>query len=188
MGNHDQYALFDAEGFSPPGESSWWWTRKVVRSSETCCDWLAGLLKTHTEGDFLFVHGSPRNPLNEYLFPEDIYNQRKMERIGELIERYCVCGHSHVPGVFRQADDGNWEYFDPANDGPVRRLDGRKSIVNVGSVGQPRDGDWRACYVLLDGWDVTFRRVEYEVEATIRKIHDDPDLDDLHGDRLREGR
>src|SRR5205823_6356167 len=67
----------------------------------------------------------------------------------------------------------------------VHHLDSRKTLVNVGSVGQPRDGDWRACYVLLDGEAVRFRRVEYDIETTIRKIHEIPDLDDFLGDRLR---
>jgi diadenosine tetraphosphatase ApaH/serine/threonine PP2A family protein phosphatase len=66
-------------------------------------------------------------------------------------------------------------------------LDDRKTMVNVGSVGQPRDGDWRACYVLLDGPRVTFRRIEYDVEETIRKIHAVPELDRKLGDRLRRG-
>lgn len=59
---------------------------------------------------------------------------------------------------------------------------------NVGSVGQPRDGDWRACYVLFDGDTIRFRRVEYDVETTVRKIHAEPELDRVLGDRLREGR
>ena len=61
-------------------------------------------------------------------------------------------------------------------------------LVNVGSVGQPRDGDWRACYVLVDGWDITFRRVEYDVDATVAKIYAIPELPNFLGDRLREGR
>ena len=48
------------------------------------------------------------------------------------------------------------------------QFDNRKTIVNVGSVGQPRDGDWRACYVLLDGDAIQFRRVDYDIDATIR--------------------
>ena len=57
----------------------------------------------HSENGFLFVHGSARNPLNEYVFPEDIYNQRKMDRIFALVERYCFQGHTHVPGVFTES-------------------------------------------------------------------------------------
>jgi diadenosine tetraphosphatase ApaH/serine/threonine PP2A family protein phosphatase len=58
----------------------------------------------------------------------------------------------------------------------------------VGSVGQPRDGDWRASYVLVDEEAVYFRRVEYDVETTIRKIYDIDDLDNFLGDRLPDGR
>ena len=68
------------------------------------------------------------------------------------------------------------------------RLGGGKALVNVGSVGQPRDGDWRACYALFDGEVVSFRRVEYDIDATSRKIEAVPELAGWLGDRLREGR
>jgi len=61
-------------------------------------------------------------------------------------------------------------------------------MINVGSVGQPRDGDPRACYVILEDDLVRFRRVEYPFEQTIRKIYDVPELDNFLGDRLRDGR
>jgi diadenosine tetraphosphatase ApaH/serine/threonine PP2A family protein phosphatase len=63
-----------------------------------------------------------------------------------------------------------------------------KVMINVGSVGQPRDGDWRSSYVILEGEMVHFRRVEYNVDDTVQKIYDIPDLDNSLGDRLREGR
>ena len=113
----------------------------------------------HKEGDFLFVHGSARNPLNEYVFPEDIYNPRKMEKIFQIVDKYCFQGHTHVPGIFTE----NLQFFSPADLGYTYKLDGKKTLINVGSVGQPRDGDRRACYVLLDKDVVTFRRVEYDV-------------------------
>jgi diadenosine tetraphosphatase ApaH/serine/threonine PP2A family protein phosphatase len=72
--------------------------------------------------------------------------------------------------------------------GSEYKLDGRKSLCNVGSVGQPRDGNWRSCYVVLDGETIRFRRVEYDVEKTIKKIYDIPELENFLGDRLREGR
>ncbi len=65
-------------------------------------DFLGELPRNRRENGFLFVHGSARNPLNEYVFPEDIYNQRKMEKIFSLIEHHCFQGHTHVPGVFSQ--------------------------------------------------------------------------------------
>jgi hypothetical protein len=58
---------------------------------------------------------------------------------------------------------------------------------DVGAVGYPRDGDWRACYVLFDGKTIWFRRVEYDVEATIRRMYAIPMRANLYGDRLREG-
>jgi diadenosine tetraphosphatase ApaH/serine/threonine PP2A family protein phosphatase len=107
-----------------------------------------------------------------------------MEKIFSLIERHCFQGHTHVPGVFTQTlnflspEEINYEY----------RLSGEKTMVNVGSVGQPRDGDPRACYVVLDDDTVRFRRVDYPFEKTIQKIYDIPELDNFLGDRLREGR
>ncbi len=132
----------------------------------------------------MFVHGSARNPLNEYVFPEDIYNQRKMEKIFSLIEQHCFQGHTHVPGVFTQG----LNFLSPEEIGYEYRLADEKTMTNVGSVGQPRDGDARACYVVLDEGTVRFRRVEYPFEETIKKIYDIPELDNFLGDRLREGR
>jgi hypothetical protein len=61
-------------------------------------------------------------------------------------------------------------------------------MINVGSVGQPRDGDPRSCYIAIDGDLITFRRVMYPVEETVGKIHAIAELDNFLGDRLREGR
>ncbi len=152
-------------------------------------EFLAERPRIHKENGYLFVHGSARNPLNEYVFPEDIYNQRKMDRIFALVDKYCFQGHTHVPGVFPEnLNDELYQFHAPEEIGQVFKLDQRKTLINVGSVGQPRDGDWRACYVLLDGDTIHFRRVEYDINTTIKKIHDIPDLDDFLGDRLRDGR
>ena len=70
-----------------------------------------------------------RNPLNEYVFPEDIYNQRKMERIFALVERYCFQGHTHVPGIFTE----NMQFLSPEEVDYAYKLDGRKTLCNVGS-------------------------------------------------------
>jgi predicted phosphodiesterase len=191
LGNHDQGAMFDPDGFNEAAEKAIFWTRTQLEANvgertarEKRWEFLAERPRTHRENGFLFVHGSARNPLNEYVFPEDIYNQRKMERIFALVEKYCFQGHTHVPGVFTE----NLQFHDPQELDYAYRLDGRKTLVNVGSVGQPRDGDWRACYVLLDGEELRYRRVEYDVDATVKKIYAIPDLQNFLGDRLREGR
>jgi len=123
-------------------------------------------------------------------FIEDVYNQRKMDRIFALIDRYCFQGHTHVPGVFTESlQDDSYQFQSPEElTDSTHKLDDRKTMINVGSVGQPRDGNWKACYVLLDDTNVTFRRVEYDIDTTIKKIHDIPDLDNFLGDRLRDGR
>ena len=191
LGNHDQGAMFDPDGFNQPAEKAIFWTRDQLESGpdarslrEKRWEFLAERPRSHRENGYLFVHGSARNPLNEYVFPEDIYNQRKMERIFALVERYCFQGHTHVPGVFTE----NLQFLSPEETDGAYKLDGRKTLCNVGSVGQPRDGNWRACYVTLDNDTIRFRRVEYDVETTIKKIYDVPDLENFLGDRLREGR
>jgi diadenosine tetraphosphatase ApaH/serine/threonine PP2A family protein phosphatase len=151
-------------------------------------EFLLNLPRSYQEGEVLYVHGSPRNPLNEYVFPEDIYNQRKMGRLSEKFERVCFNGHTHIPGIFVEDGREQWQFIEPEKCAAGFPLAGRKVICNAGAVGQPRDGDWRACYVLFDGARIWFRRVEYDVERTIQKIHAVPELDDFHGDRLRDGR
>lgn len=190
LGNHDLAALFDPEGFSNSAEQAILWTRKQLESGdsqERCLarlDFLANLPRTRREGNLLFVHGSVRNPINEYVFPEDIYNGRKMEKLFSMIQRVCFQGHTHVPGIFRS----DMSFQRPEEFGHKVELTGEKAMINVGSVGQPRDGDWRSCYVILDENTVHFRRVEYDVDVTIRKIYDTPELDNSLGDRLRDGR
>ncbi|MCZ2344315.1 MAG: metallophosphatase family protein [Bacteroidales bacterium] len=195
MGNHDQGAMFDPDGFNASAERAIFWTRGQLESGpdsravrERRWEFLAERPRSHVEShqdnDYLFVHGSARNPLNEYVFPEDIYNQRKMDRIYALVKKYCFQGHTHVPGIFTE----NLQFFSPDDVNYSYKLDGRKTLCNVGSVGQPRDGIWKACYITLDNDTITFRRVEYEVEKTIRKIYDVPELENFLGDRLREGR
>jgi diadenosine tetraphosphatase ApaH/serine/threonine PP2A family protein phosphatase len=142
------------------------------------------LPRMRREGEFLFVHGSARNPLNEYVFPEDVYNQRKMENLFDRFDQFSFQGHTHIPGVFTPS----LEFFGPDECDHEYRFGDEKAMFNVGSVGQPRDGDPRACYVILTDESVVFRRVEYDVDATANKIYDIPDLDNMLGDRLRDGR
>jgi diadenosine tetraphosphatase ApaH/serine/threonine PP2A family protein phosphatase len=136
----------------------------------------------------LYVHGSPRNPLNEYVFPEDVQNERKMGQLGGKFERVCFNGHTHVPGIFLEDGPERWQFIGPEECASGFPLDRRKVICNVGAVGQPRDGDWRACYTLFDGARIWFRRVAYDVETTIKKIYAVSELDNWLGDRLRDGR
>jgi len=196
LGNHDQGAMFDPEGFNPSAERAIFWTRQQLEQAdgsrsikEKRWEFLAERPRqVREEGGFLYVHGSARNPLNEYVFPEDIYNQRKMERIFALVERTCFQGHTHVPGIFTEIQDDLYQFQSPEELDYLFKLNDRKLLCNVGSVGQPRDGDRRGCYVLFDGETIRYRRVDYDVETTIRKIYAINDLENFLGDRLRDGR
>ncbi len=190
LGNHDQAALFDPEGFSHGAEQAIFWTRRQLETGEdrdeALARWhfLCGLPRTYSEGDRLFVHGSARNPLCEYVFPEDIYNPKKLEKIFSLISGVCFQGHTHVPGVFFESA----QFMQPSEfEGGVYQLGSEKAMINVGSVGQPRDGDPRSSYVILDEQSVEFRRVSYPVEVTAGKIYEIEDLDNAQGDRLLQG-
>jgi predicted phosphodiesterase len=191
LGNHDQGALFDPDGFNRSAEMAIFWTRSQLELPsdprpirERRWEFLAERPRSHREEMHLFVHGSARNPLNEYVFPEDIYNQRKMERIFALVDRYCFQGHTHVPGIFTE----NLQFHTPEDTNFCYKLDGRKTLCNVGSVGQPRDLDPRACYILLEEDTIHFRRVEYDIAITKKKIYSIPELENFLGDRLDEGR
>ncbi len=191
LGNHDSGALFDPEGFSSGAEKAIFWTRSQL---ENCCDdaetvrrrldFLAQLPRSCQLDGLLFVHGSPRNPLNEYIFPEDVHYTRKIEKILALVPHVCFQGHTHVPGVFTD----RLQFLSPSDLQDRFVLSDTKCMINVGSVGQPRDSDPRSCYVLLDDQVVHFRRVSYPLEETVRKIYEIPELDNFLGDRLREGR
>lgn len=209
LGNHDQGAMFDPDGFNIGAERAIFWTRQQLESphdrenNERRWEFLGELPRTHKQDQFLFVHGSPRNPLSEYIFPEDIYNHRKMERLFQLVDRYCFQGHTHVPGVFTEG----FQFYAPEEIDNEYSLGDGKVMINVGSVGQPRDGDNRACYVILEDGrpsangdaaasasapsgpvKITYRRLMYDFETTIRKIYAIDELEPFLGDRLRQGR
>ncbi|MFP6650347.1 MAG: metallophosphoesterase family protein, partial [Pirellulaceae bacterium] len=147
-------------------------------------NFLATLPRTLQQEELLFVHGSPRNPLNEYVFPEDIYNKQKLQRIFNLVPQYCFQGHTHVPGIFTDSN----QFLSPADIELRYQLGDQKVMVNVGSVGQPRDLNPDACYLLIDDRQLEYRRVAYPVQVTAEKIFAIDALDDFLGKRLQQGR
>jgi len=180
----------DVHGYSQTLGRHIQWTRQLLADSKNdyWLDFLKSLPPRHQEDATLFVHGSPERP-NDFLFPEESYNIRKMTRIFELVSGPVFHGHTHIPGIIRERSHGNAYDFIESTDGGGRFTLGiEKVLIDVGSVGQPRDTDPRACYVLFDGNSVEFRRVPYDVENTIRQIRAIPLLDPFSGERLREGR
>ncbi len=192
LGNHDQAVIFDPDGFNPVALKAIYWTRDQMeanvggpQASDRRWDFIGELPRRHDEGRFLFVHGSPRDPTNEYVFPEFIYDRDRLDNLTKRFEQYCFHGHTHIPGIitesgtFKTPEDMEYHY----------RLTSEKTLINVGSVGQPRDEDSRSCYVTLDKEEevIEYHRVEYDIETTRQKIYDIPDLDNMLGDRLTRG-
>lgn len=192
LGNHDQAAIFDPEGFNPVAMKAIFWTRDQLEQniggpdrSNRRWDFIGELPRRHDEGKILFVHGSPREPTNEYVFPEHKFEHHRIDSLMSRFDQYCFQGHTHIPGVFTES----YEFFTPAEIDHLMPLGAEKLMINVGSVGQPRDEDRRACYVVLDTAEQSARyhRVDYDYQATAEKIYDIPDLDNMLGDRLSRG-
>ena len=138
-----------------------------------------------TEINVDLCHGSPvRLEEFEYIFAPE--QARECLPIWGELGHLTLIGHSHLCKVFALTPNSVEEL--PAIDFTLEPT--RKYIVSVGSVGQPRDYDNRASYTVYDtdAKRFEFRRVEYDVETTIKKIYDTPDLENFLGDRLREGR
>lgn len=189
LGNHDNGALFPPEGFSANAERAIEWTRVQLTIAEDArrderFEFLNRMPRTHIEKDRMFVHGSPRLPLSEYVFPEDVNNGQRIDRLLSFVQHVCFQGHTHIPGVFTS----DARFLAPRDLPEGFGIPDEKIMVNVGSVGQPRDGDPRACFVLLEDDWLEFCRVEYDFETTFCKIREIPSLDNFLGERLREGR
>ena len=192
LGNHEHGAMFYASDFNPRARAAIDWTRDQLSRRDCPRDenmkfwnYLDGMKKEHREAHMLFVHGSPRDPVREYLVPRDALDKEKMSecfaKMGDA--KLCFVGHSHVPGVYLQSGS----FLMPSEIGMQWRVD-QPAMVNIGSVGQPRDGDNRASYVIVDGDVVMFRRVPYDLETTMAKIRRIPALDDFLARRLKLGK
>lgn len=199
IGNHDFAVLYEPTNFNPGAEQAAFWTRDQFDSEPDAklrakrYEFLGKLrvrvVETPPDGNIpiLAVHGSPRRPINEYIFPDDVMTAlEKMRQVFERIDRLAIVGHTHVPGVFTDEPD----FYPPDELGAMTYTfrDGEKAIINVGSVGQPRDHDPRASYAILHPDRVEFVRVAYDIDKTARLIRAVPQLNDWLGDRLFEGR
>jgi len=191
LGNHDQAVLYGPVGFNMAAEKACFWTRRMLEEEpdRDLRNWRWEFIGNRpvkaAETEMLFVHASPRRPITEYIFPEDVFTARsKLESVFERFEGTAFVGHTHMAGVFTDSFD----FVPPENLRSGWRMGRRKAVINVGSVGQPRDRDWRACYVIVDPPRVQFVRVEYDVEKTIGKIYEVSELDKWLGNRLRDGR
>lgn len=158
-GNHDAAAIgqLATDAFNEDARAAVEWTASRIRHGTAA--WLRSLPDRTTSETFTLVHGSPRDPIWEYLVSAALARSNLVA----FDTPHCLVGHTHIPLVFRE-EGADIEMLSPA-DGSRLALDARRLILNPGSVGQPRDGDPRACGMVLDTESglVEWRRVAYPV-------------------------
>ena len=180
-GNHDWAAadLFPPEYFNPIARQAILWTRQLL--SQEDFSFLKSLKLIFKDKDFTLVHGTLDNP-QDFNYLSDDYSAEETFRLME--NKICFVGHSHIPGIFIQDADEELHYLDDSCE-----IKGEnKYIVNVGSVGQPRDGNPQAAYCIYDTdkKEVHIKRVSYDIASAKKKIID-AGLPRLLGDRLLSG-
>lgn len=187
-GNHDQ-ALGNREmaRFHPRARNAIEWTRARLLENpdgQETIDAIANLPRSAKSGDRLYVHGSPAGPTMDYLLPGDAYDKPRMLKEFSLVEGYAFNGHTHIPGVVEKGG----RFMPPeALEGERYELGKRQAIINVGSVGQPRDGNPKACYVTIEDGSVFYHRVAYDAAAVCERILAIRELDPFLGQRLLAG-
>lgn len=165
LGNHDSAASGGGEAarFNPNAKAAALWTAKVLTPQNR--EFLRGLSLTRPIDPYLYVHASPAAPRDwEYIF--DRFDAEPQFQF--FTEHACFIGHTHQPAIFERSSSGCVSLpptqlrFDPVH----------RYIVNVGSVGQPRDHDPRACFVILTEPEgkIEFLRVPYDIETAQEKI------------------
>lgn len=168
-GNHDSAVTGQTEKskFNPSAQEALRWTESELLARHLT--FLKGLPTRTEQGEVTLAHGSPRDPVWEYIM--DTYSARINFKFFETA--LCLVGHSHVPFFFSRSNSSEatlQEYVEP---GKVMDLP-EKGLMNPGSVGQPRDNDPRAAYALLDlenrTW--TLKRVAYDIEAVQARMRE----------------
>ena len=185
-GNHEHAALglLDLRWFNPYARAAAEWTAGRLERGHR--DYLGGLALLRTIEDATLVHASPHHPEEwDYL----VTAEDGLAVFGDFSTRLCFVGHSHLPGVWSVGSGGpdHVERLD-APAARVRLDDGRRYLVNVGSVGQPRDGDPRAGWLLFDeeADTIEHRRVDYDIDAAANRIRE-AGLPQFLAERLRFG-
>lgn len=162
-GNHDLAAIgeLDIKQLNPEAAHAVSWTAKQLGPEDIA--YLGNLPRVIERDDFTLVHGSPREPIWEYL----VSTSSAEKNFAYFSSRFCLVGHSHIPLVFKQDENGNCSSI-PFSPGIGQALGKSRMIINPGGVGQPRDGDPRASYAIYDSQSKVVRlyRVAYDIGAT----------------------
>jgi predicted phosphodiesterase len=165
-GNHDYGAVgkVDLSYFNPAAADACRWTSQKLGPADV--RYLKDLPTAAQKGDFLLVHGSPMDPVMEYVFSTGI----AAKNFAFFESLFCLVGHTHVPLAFKQ-EDGNVSSISLAS-GIGLVLGEHRMIINPGGVGQPRDGDPRASYAVYDSEGKILRvsRIPYDIQSTQNKM------------------
>ncbi len=170
-GNHDWAVLdkLDLEDFNPDARRAALWTRDELSPSNF--NWLLALPeRVPTQlGKITLVHASPQQPIWEYVLTPAIARVN----FDYFDTPVCMMGHTHIPILYRYHADGAGVTSEQLLENLPFTFGPERMMINPGSVGQPRDGDPRAAYALLDSdrLTLTHRRVPYDIAATQRKMH-----------------
>jgi len=182
-GNHDLAAagLLGTEDFNPYATDAIEWTQSVLAENER--RFLSAMPLQARKGDFTLVHGSLVDPVWDYLL-------RVQDTAAHFLRQettYCLIGHSHLPLVFFA--EANGARSESIRDGSTLELGEERFVANPGGLGQPRDGDPRAPYAVLDpdAKRLSFHRVAYPVEQTQARMRA-VGLPSFLIDRLARGR
>jgi len=183
MGNHDAAAIDELElnTFNPEARRSIEWMREILEPE--CFEFLGSRPRQLVMEGVTLVHGSPRQPIYEYLLD----TRAATENFEYFTTDFCFIGHTHLPVLFYMEPG---DYLAGLTIPPIQQKTKLKprAIINPGSVGQPRDRDPRAAYALYDSEEITwhYRRVEYEITATQERMQK-ADLPERHILRLEGG-
>ena len=166
-GNHDLAAIgrLDTSAFNPDAAAAAHWTASQLAPEDIA--YLERLPLVVQKGDFTLVHGSPRQPVWEYLLSPESARQS----LAYFPTRFCLVGHSHLPLVFDCPSSDSCSLSELPE---VLVLADSRLIINPGGVGQPRDGDPHASYAIYDGDSRTIShyRVPYDIGATQAKMRE----------------
>ena len=168
VGNHDWAAIgkMDTSDFNPEAALACHWT--AARLSQGSIDYLSNLPQRLCRGDFTLVHGSPREPIWEYLLSV----RSATENLAWFNTPHCLIAHSHAPLLFRcRAEEGDCQLYELPESLSLEPR-GVRLIINSGSVGQPRDGDPRASYAIMDNERqmLYHYRVDYDIMAVQQRM------------------
>ncbi|HOD67782.1 MAG TPA: metallophosphoesterase family protein [candidate division Zixibacteria bacterium] len=183
LGNHDAAALgrTPIEGYNSTARITAEWTRTVLSDRDRAC--LESFTLQHRALGALLVHASPCRPDQ---WPYILAPDEAAEAFGAFTEPICFHGHTHIPAIFTEIP-GAFPARRVAHD--IDPHEESRYLINVGSVGQPRDRDPRACWTLYDAAEgaIAFRRVAYDIARTQSKMSE-AHLPDTLVERLAAGR